>query len=209
MKKFFQRSRFYFICTVVCLLAACKDKPPTLTPLQPGDVIVAYGNSLTYGTGVKKSESYPAVLARLSGYRVVNAGVPGEVTKKSLVRLPKVLKKYHPKLVILCIGGNDLLRRKSRTMIADNVRSLVQMIQQSGAEVVLIAVPAPGVLLPIPDFYEKIAREYHVPFDETTLKYLIGKAEYKSDAIHLNKAGYRKLAESVYQLLLNCGGFTE
>lgn len=64
---------------------------------------------MTFGTGAAPEESYLAVLERLVGRRVVNEGVPGEITDEGLERLPEVLKREKPTLLILCHGANDLL----------------------------------------------------------------------------------------------------
>ena len=78
--------------------------------------------------------AYPAVLATLTGRAVVNAGVPGDTTATGLARLPAVLDEHQPRLVLLCLGGNDMLRKQSESATENNLRLLVQTIRASGAE---------------------------------------------------------------------------
>src|ERR1700682_4354310 len=93
-----------------------------------------------------EDESYPAQLEKLIGRRVVRAGVPGEVTAQALQRLPGALDEYSPRLLILCIGGNDFLRRLGNGQAEHNVRAMVQLAKGRGVGVVLIGTPEPGLL---------------------------------------------------------------
>ena len=129
---------------VLCAAAAC-SKSAGLPRLEKDDVVVAFGDSLTYGVGVAPQESYPAILENLIGRRVVNAGVSGEVTAAGLARLPEVLEREKPALVILCLGGNDFLRRLDRKQAALNLRAMVQLVREKNASVLLLAVPALGL----------------------------------------------------------------
>lgn len=86
-----------YLCALlaVALCAGCGGYPKRINDL-PGDaVILALGDSITYGTGALPEESFPSELARLTGYNVINAGVPGEVTDDALKRLPQFLEYYH------------------------------------------------------------------------------------------------------------------
>ncbi|HNQ15689.1 MAG TPA: GDSL-type esterase/lipase family protein, partial [Pyrinomonadaceae bacterium] len=65
--------------------------------------IVAFGDSLTAGYGAEMGQDYPSVLAKLSGWQVVNAGVSGELSAAGLARLPGVLEDHRPALVLLCV----------------------------------------------------------------------------------------------------------
>ncbi len=193
------------ILLLLLFLTACSDDQPLLPHLQPGDTIVALGDSLTFGIGANPESSYPAELEKLTGFRVINSGVVGETTEGSIKRLPMILQQYKPALVILCIGGNDLLRRVPQDIIANNLRSLISTIKRSGASVVLIAVPQPNLTLSVPNFYEEIAKGNDIPVDTTLLRRLLREYDYKSDTIHLNAAGYHAFAEGVSELLKKSG----
>src|SRR5262249_12093520 len=105
--------------------AACGPKPPPLPRLAVGDVLLAFGHSLTYGTGASPEEAYPRVLAGLINRPVVAAGVPGETTEDGLARLPGVLDEAKPRILVLCMGGNDMLQKVNATTIESNLRAMV------------------------------------------------------------------------------------
>jgi len=175
-------------------------------PRLAGDaVILTFGDSLTFGTGAARAESYPAVLERLVGRRVVNSGVPGEVTGEGVTRLPGVLEREKPALLILCHGGNDLLRRLDQQQTAVNLRAMIRLARERGIAVVFIAVPSPGLLPSPPPFYRQTAKEMGLPVDEKSLTTILSDGSLKSDHIHPNAAGYRMLAESIAALLKKSG----
>jgi lysophospholipase L1-like esterase len=189
---------------LACVLAAgvcgCGGRPKIKT-LAAGAVIVAFGDSLTSGSGASEAESYPAVLAALTGCKVINAGVPGELSVEGLGRLPAVLREHKPDLVIVCHGGNDMLQRVSLPAVASHVQSMVEAAQAAGADVILLGVPTPGLFLKAPPFYKEIAERCGVPCDVKILPGILATGSLKSDAIHPNAAGYRKLALRVADLI--------
>ena len=197
-------SRFFIAVCIAFLFTAC-DRGPTLPRLNSHDVIVAFGDSLTHGTGAGSDEAYPAVLAKLTGRTVINAGVPGDTTEGGLERLPGVLAEHRPRLVLLCLGGNDMLRKQSRSATENNLRLLVRTIRASGAEVVLISVPEPKLFGGAPDFYERIAEDMQLPLEEDIFNDVLKDNRLKSDPIHANAAGYRVVAERLAEFLSEAG----
>ena len=192
------------VCTGLFALAAC-DRPPQLPRLHNGDVILAFGDSLTHGTGATRETAYPAVLSRLSGHTVVNAGVPGETTAEGLARLPGVLDETRPRIVLLCLGGNDMLRRQDGNNTEANLRQMIETIRASGAGVVLIGVPQPALFSGPPAFYEKLADEFDLPYEGEILDEVLRTPKLKSDPIHANAEGYKLVAERLAELLEQAG----
>lgn len=189
---------FFILCTL--WLCSC-EKTAELPPLAADAVILAFGDSLTYGTGASRTESYPAILATLTGRTVINAGIPGEVTEQGRARLAGILEKTAPALLILCHGGNDFLRRLDQGQTETNLRAMVQIARERGVAVLLVAVPTLGFGLQVPPLYAEIASQAGIPWEGKILAKILGNATLKSDPIHPNAAGYKQLAEAMDQQL--------
>jgi len=192
------------VVLVVALAVGCGDKAK-LSRL-PGDaVVLAFGDSLTYGTGAAENESYPAQLEKLIGRRVVRAGVPGEVTAQALARLPAALDEHEPRLLLLCIGGNDFLRHLGNGQAESNVRAMVKLARSRNIEVLLIGTPEPGITVTPPAFYAGIAKQFSVPYEDAVIGDVLRSNELKSDPIHPNARGYGIIAERLAERLRKSG----
>ncbi|MBN2864827.1 MAG: arylesterase [Thiotrichales bacterium] len=203
--------RFRMALTLLLLvslifLSACGR--PSLTPIASDGVILAYGDSLTFGEGVNRENSYPAVLSQLSNRTVINAGLNGETTEQALTRLPLMLAKHQPAMVILLMGGNDFLRKVPAQTTQANLAKLVEMIQASGAQVMLVGVPAKKLFADTAELYYEVASAYEVPLEEDAVASLMVRASMKSDYVHFNEKGYQALAEAIYQSLISSGALT-
>lgn len=198
--------RNIFIIILVFFLSlvssGCDSGGPKIKPFDQNSRVLAFGDSLTHGTGAPKGQSYPDVLSALLGKEIINVGIPGEVTAGGLKRLPKILTEYNPTLVILCEGGNDFLRRRSQAETINNLKAMIKLIQEHGADVVLLGVPKLGFGLKVPEFYEKLAEEHNIPYERDIVLDLLGNDDLKSDAIHPNATGYRQMAEAVHAVIL-------
>jgi lysophospholipase L1-like esterase len=186
------------LCLVLALVscASCGERPK-LERLSNDAVILAFGDSLTFGTGASENESYPAQLESLIGRRVVRAGVPGEITSQALARLPAALDEHSPRLLLLCIGGNDFLRRTGNAQAEQNVRAMVKLAKSRGVDVMLIGTPEPGLTVTPPTFYAGIAQEFRLLYEAGVIGEVLRDATLKSDPIHPNARGYRVIAERV------------
>lgn len=173
--------------------------------LKQDAVVLAFGDSLTYGYG-SVAQAYPTQLETLIGRRVVNAGISGEVSSNGLRRLPKLLEMYEPSLVILCHGGNDILRRSSKERLKANLISMIQLVRESGATVLLVGVPGFGMLgLSTVPLYEEVAVEQDVLYEGAVLEKIENEASLKSDRIHPNALGYGLMAEAFANVLRERG----
>ncbi len=190
---------------LLSLLVACEDSGNSLTFMRPNDVTLAFGDSLTVGVGARPELSYPAQLSKLIARKVVNGGKSGEVSADGATRLPALLDKVKPELLILCHGGNDILQKLDREQLRANLRKMYEAANQRGIKVVMVAVPQLGFGLQDVALYRELATELGIPLVPDRLRALLVDNQYKSDPIHLNDRGYRLLAEAVADLLSKHG----
>jgi len=186
-------------------LFACTNTQHTLSRLPDDAVILAFGDSITSGVGAPPGESYPEILQGLINRKVIKSGIPGETSGEGLVRLPGELALHKPRLVLLCLGGNDLLRRMDLEKTASNVSRMVQMVRNSGAEVAIIGVPKPGLVLSTARFYKTISEDMGVPLEGSLLPDILADSKLRVDPIHPNAEGYRFLAEGLAAFLRKSG----
>jgi lysophospholipase L1-like esterase len=171
--------------------------------LRADAVVLAFGDSLTYGTGAATQQAYPAQLQALISRTVINAGVPGEISATGLRRLPALLSRYQPELIIICHGGNDILRRQDLHQTRNNIQQMINISQSSGAQVVLIGVPEFSLFLSSAEFYTELAEDNQLPIENTVLSDVLRQTGYKYDQIHPNADGYRVMAQRLAELLRN------
>ncbi|WP_409439616.1 arylesterase [Psychromonas sp. GE-S-Ul-11] len=186
------------------LLMACSDSP-SLTPLNEQQPILAFGDSLTSGRGANKQESYPVQLGLLLNRQVINAGISGETSLQGLKRLPKLLDKYQPQLLILCHGGNDVLRNRNLDKMQDNLAQMIEMAQDRDIQVILLSVPEATIFLSDIEQYQTLATQYKIPLGNGIMRDVLKKPALHSDTVHPNAQGYRLIAEGVYDLLAEYG----
>ena len=196
----------------LALLGGCRRQAPaTAVVLPPGATVLALGDSLTFGSGAEPAAAYPARLAALTAWSVVNAGVPGDTAAQAQARLPALLAEHRPQLVIVCIGGNDFLRRLSTQDAHGAVRDAVVLARQAGAQVLLVGVPqlslgaALGTGLSDHPLYQALARELSVPLHAGGWARVLGDGRLRSDQIHANAAGYSDFANGLVQTLIAAG----
>ncbi len=168
-------------------------------------VIVAFGDSLTYGTGARGDKidmSYPALLSKLLGNHVINEGIPGETTDKAFTRLLGVLKKYRPEVLILCEGGNDMLRSRKPAIIKNNLKKMVDAALDAGTKVILLGVPEPNqFFLKDAKFYRKLAEESGILYLPNIFSDVLSYDSLTKDHIHPNESGYAIIPQKIYKVI--------
>ena len=191
-------------------LAGCGRDKKTAQPVPPGSTVLALGDSLTFGTGASAETSYPTVLAGLTGWNVVNAGVSGDTSAQALARLPALLAEHHPKLVIVSIGGNDFLRKLPESDTHAHVHAICKQSLDAGAQVLLVAVPQVSLAAALGQMsdhplYADIAAELNVPLQREGWSKVLGDSKLRSDAVHANAQGYVQFAHSLHSTAVAAG----
>ncbi|MDF1554837.1 MAG: GDSL-type esterase/lipase family protein [Deferrisomatales bacterium] len=176
---------------IVLLLAAC-DRGQIFHKLRPDSVVLAFGDSLTAGSGVEPGLTYPAQLEALIRRKVVNAGVAGEDSAAGAGRLPRVLAEQEPDLVILGLGVEPDRQRQQ-----GNLRRMFDAVNQLGVPVVMIAVLPPGGAAPDVDPYTALAKELKIPLVHAAVEGLPTERQTGGEPLPGSADGYRKLAEAV------------
>lgn len=174
--------------------------------------IVALGDSLTAGFGLTETESMPYLLQqRLQAdgfdYEVINAGVSGDTSLGGLERVDWVLEQENVKVLILELGGNDLLRRMPVDAMKRNLSEIIEKAKARGIQVLFCGMLAPpGVgteyqrefQMAFPD----LASEHGVPFLPFLLEGVALKKELnQADGIHPNAEGSKIMTDNVYRAL--------
>ncbi len=199
----------WLLVAAVLIVAGCAKHKEEALP--PGSVVLALGDSLTEGAGVAREQAWPDLLAAKTGWTVVNGGRSGDTSAQGLERLPQLLDEHKPVLVLVALGGNDMLRRLPQEETVANLERIIALIQARGAKAVLLATPNPSVMgavfhtLSAPDFYRTIARQQNVPLIEDAIPEVLSDPQLKVDPLHPNAAGHALLAEKIHNALADIG----
>lgn len=185
------------------LLGAC-GKAVKQPAIAPGQVVLAFGDSVTFGTGASPGEDWPSLLAAQTHWEVINAGIPGDTAQAGRSRIQSLLDKHQPVLVIVEIGGNDFLRKRPANDVKEDIRTVLKSIKQSGAQVALVAVPELSLMSIVAGkpsdspIYKELAREEGVPVVSDVFSDVLSQPELCADRIHPNAKGYRQMASGLF-----------
>jgi len=205
-----KRRTFISLVAIAFVLGAC-GKPPKLPTIQPGASVLAFGDSVTFGTGAAAGEDWPTVLASQTGWRIENAGIPGDTAEAGKERIQALLDELRPALVIIEIGGNDFLRRRLPKAVKEDVRRMIQVAKQAGAQVLLVAVPEFSLLGAVTrkpsdsPIYRELGDEEKIPVVSDVFSDILGRPELCADQIHPNAQGYLQMASGIQAYLRKLG----
>ncbi|MEW6304142.1 MAG: GDSL-type esterase/lipase family protein [Verrucomicrobiota bacterium] len=170
--------------------------PPTAT----GEW-VAFGDSLTSGYGASKGHDYPTLLAKRLDVKIQNHGAPGRTTAGGLEKLDGVVA-LKPRVVLLCLGGNDGLNQLPREAMFKNLETMIDRFHRAGSFVVLIGVRSSTLRDKNADGFEDLADKKRVLLVPNILDGVLANPALMSDQIHPNDAGYEKIAGRIEDELL-------
>jgi acyl-CoA thioesterase-1 len=202
---------FFSTLLFIFALSSCGKDVQKYPAIPAGATVLILGDSLSYGTGANAGEDYPTLLAKTTGWQIINEGVPGDTSAGGLARLPDLLEVYQPKLLIVELGGNDLLHQTSPTEIAQNLNSILGLAKAQGIQTILVAIPeisalkaAVGSLSDHP-LYEKLAIETNTPLIADVFSDVLSDRALKADQIHANAKGYAVVSDKLGEKLKELG----
>lgn len=174
--------------------------------------VMIFGDSLSAGYGVDVDQSWAALLqARLAsqGYehRVVNASITGETTEGGASRIATALQRFSPDLVILELGGNDGLRGFPTSRMKENLSTIIETSQASGAAVVLLGIRIPSnygqrYTVAFENVYRELADEYGIPWIEFFMDGIALNADLmQDDGIHPNSEAQPVLLDNAWPIV--------
>ena len=161
------------------------------------------GDSLSYGTGANPGEDYPSLLAKTTGWQIINEGVPGDTAGGGLERLPALLEQDNPKLLIVELGGNDFIHQLPQSDTIRNLKAILALAKAKGVKTILMAIPEMSPLkaafgnLSDHPLYEAIAKETATPLVADVFADVLSDNTLKSDQIHPNAQGYAMVSKNM------------
>lgn len=167
----------------------------------PGETIVCFGDSITKGYGASPGNDYPSQLEQKLGRPVVNAGENGDTTADALLRLDTDVLVLRPRLVIIELAGNDLLRKIPKETTADNLETIVERCITAGCMVALVHGRLGLFRDPYWAHFKEIAGQHGAVIVKDSLRGILGNPRMMSDQIHPNDAGYALLAQRVAEVV--------
>lgn len=188
----------------ILILVFCAGKlSAQVTPQLNSDLkVVAYGDSLVVGVGSTQGNDFVTLLSSRIGIPIANLGSSGLTTRRAVEEVTEVvLNDIDPDLVILVIGGNDVLQGVTSDVMISNLRIVIERIKASGSAVVLAAVHRPTFLTTRESLFRNLARDLEVEYIPNLLIGIVGNPALSSDLVHPNNKGYKLIADRIFPRL--------
>jgi len=174
--------------------------------------ILLFGDSIIAGYGLSKEDSLSVRVEKSlkeSGYDVdvINGGVSGDTTSSGRSRLEWTLQKYKPDIVLLALGGNDVLRGFLPDITKQNLDAMLAILKKHNVKVILSEVQAPLNLgleykQEFDVIYSNLAKKYNVPLHPFLLENTFGKKIFmQGDQVHPNAEGINIIAKDLSRYL--------
>ena len=177
--------------------------------------VLVLGDSISAAYGIAREDGWVALLRqRLDERReagaardvVVNASLSGDTTDGGLRRLPELLERHRPALVIVELGGNDGLRGFAAARIEANLGAMLETAQAAGARTLLVGIPM------APNYGRRYLEAYHAAFENAAARYntplaavriedLLQPGMIQQDGIHPTAKAQSLLLETVWREL--------
>ena len=194
--------------TAVLPLAAAAAEAP---PVKPVALVV--GDSLSAGYGLETGRGWVSLMAarmtrEFPHWSVVNASVTGDTTAGGLARLPALLARDKPRVVIIELGGNDALRGLSLSKTQANLAAMVSQSRAAGARVLLLGMQIPPNYGPVytqrfAAIYPAVARAEHAALVPFFLSSVVNHPDwFQADNIHPNALAQPVMLDNVWRQLL-------
>jgi acyl-CoA thioesterase-1 len=200
---------------VLALLAAAAftfglDRHARADPAAP--VLLVVGDSISAAYGLPAGAGWVDLLAaRLAAQRfpqrVVNASITGDTTAGGRARLPALLARHQPAIVVLELGGNDALRGGNLASTRDNLAAMVAAVQRTGAKALIIGMKVPPNYGPtyVREFdalFAGVAKAHKVPLVPFFFEGFGENNEmFQADRIHPTAAAQPLLLDNVWPVL--------
>jgi acyl-CoA thioesterase I len=188
----------------VWIVAAALEIPYHMTPsLSPATErsIAVIGDSVTAGMGGRdKSKKWPAILANQHDLDVQDISHMGETAAAALKRVKK--QQISASIVIVEIGGNDLLGSTTSAQFELDLDTLLACITAPNRQVVMFELPLPPFCHEYGRIQRSLARKYRVALIPKRIFLSVLAADDSTlDSIHLTQAGHDRMANSAWEIV--------
>jgi len=181
-------------------------------PSLATETVLVLGDSLSAARGIEQKQGWVYLLRQrlhqmCSGCQVVNASISGETTAGGRSRLPPLLARYHPAILVVELGGNDGLQGLPIEQMTNNLEDIIDDAQAGGAKVLLVGMRLPANYGPaytrkFHAVYLRLAHQRHVALVPFLLAGLENRRDlFQPDGIHPTAAAQTMLLDNVWPVL--------